>query len=94
MTIKQPRVAISLPYETKIIYQETAKLMHVPMSKLITNLLVESQSSIEALQKPLKMASKSRVESLGDMVSILENVQEEAKKQQIDIEEQISRDKK
>lgn len=94
MTTKQPRVGLSLPHETKMIYQETAKLMHIPMSKLITNLLVESQDSIKALQKPLKLASKSRIESLSDMVSILEGVQEEAKKQQIDIEEQISRDKK
>jgi uncharacterized protein Yka (UPF0111/DUF47 family) len=80
-----PRVALHLPPQIKATYDQTAKLMGVATSRFIATLLIESEPSIKAMQKPLEQALTGKQEALKGMSDLMDDIKEQADEHQYEL---------
>lgn len=89
MPTSNPRMQITVKPETKKIFEDAAKVMNIPASRLVTQVLEESQESIMEIGLALKAAQRDPVKGLRKINELVQNSRLDAAHSQLDIEDQI-----
>ena len=72
MAIKNPRVAVTIPEETKRLYERAGGLMGISTSKYIASILIEASPAVEDFVKALEDKS-TPVETLVKLTALVRN---------------------
>jgi len=89
MAIKNPRIAVTIPEETKRLYDRASELMNTSTSKYIASILIESSPAVQELVKVLE-EKELPVDSL---VKLTELVRSQSDSVQADLVDEIAAQK-
>lgn len=89
MAIKNPRVAITLPEETKRLYERAGELMGVSASKYIASILIEASPGVQELIALLE----KRESSVETLVGLSKLSREHANEIQADLVDELASQK-
>lgn len=94
MPTTNPRVALTVKRRTRQIFTDTAGAMGVPASRLMTQVLEESQDGIEQLGIALVKAKAGSVNGLEGLAKALQEKIDTAEGAQVDLEVLIEKKKR
>lgn len=94
MATQNPRLALTIPPEVKKIYEETAKTLGIPASRLIVQIMIEASPSIKQMGESLQKAKDDPEKGFSGLAEVLQSADKASAEIQLDIEDQIKKQKK
>ena len=77
MATKQPRTQLTIPEDIKVIYKNTAEVLGIPASRLMSNMLIEAAPSVRELEMILTK-SKTKAQAVNSMDELIQAVVDDA----------------
>jgi hypothetical protein len=85
------RLALTIPPEVKKIYEDTAKIIGIPASRLIVQIMIEAAPSVKQMGDAYQQAKNDPVTGLEGLAEILQGADKASADFQHDIEDQIKK---